>query len=77
MKKENIKKTKKVSKKEINNKKEKLNNLIKIICNAVGLAMGIGVIVLYILKKLETKEAIIMLGIGVLSVSIPAIMKRN
>lgn len=76
MKKEKIKKTKKVSKKEINNKKENLNKLIKIICNAVGLAMGVGVIVLYILKKLDTKDAIIMLGIGVLSVSIPAIMKR-
>lgn len=77
MKKENIKKTKKVSKKEINKRKEKLNNLIKIICNAVGLAMGIGVIVLYILKELDMDDAIIMLGIGVLSVSIPAIMKRN
>lgn len=76
MKKENIKKTKKVSKKEINNKKEKLNKLIKVICNAVGLAMGIAVIVLYLLKKLDTEDAIIMLGIGVLSVSIPAIMKR-
>jgi len=77
MKKENIKKTKKVSKKEINNKKEKLNNLIKVICNAVGLAMGVGVIVLYILKELNTNDAIIMLGIGVLCVSIPAIMKRD
>lgn len=77
MKKENIKKTKKVSKKEINSKKEELNKLIKIICNAVGLAMGIGVIVLYILKELNTNDAIIMLGIGVLCVSIPAIMKRD
>ena len=39
--------------------------------------MGIGVIVLYILKELSTNDAIIMLGIGVLSVSIPAIMKKN
>lgn len=77
MKKESNKKIKKVTKKETNNKKEKLNNLIKIVCNAVGLAMGIGVIVLYILKELSTNDAIIMLGIGVLSVSIPAIMKRN
>ena len=77
MKNENIKKTKKVSKKEINNKKEKVNNLIKVICNAVGLAMGVGVIVLYILKELDTNDAIIMLGIGVLSVSIPAIIKKS
>jgi hypothetical protein len=39
--------------------------------------MGIGVIVLYILKELNTNDAIIMLGIGVLCVSIPAIMKRD
>ena len=76
MKNENNKKRKNVTKKQINNKKEKLRTLIKIICNAVGLAMGIGVIVLYILKKLDTNDAIIMLGIGVISVSIPAIMKR-
>lgn len=72
-----MKKTKKVSKKELNNNKEKLNNLIKVICNAVGLAMGIGVIVLYILKQLDTNDAIIMLGIGVLSVSVPAIIKNH
>ena len=70
-------KNKKITKKEINNKKEELNKLIKVICNAVGLAMGVGVIVLYILKQLNTNDAIIMLGIGVISVSIPAIMKRN
>ena len=39
--------------------------------------MGIAVIVLYLLKKLDTEDAIIILGIGVLSVTIPAIMKRD
>lgn len=74
------KEKKKLTKKEIeikNNKKEKLNKLIKLIGNAVGLAMGIAVIVLLILKELSTNDAIIMLGIGLFCVSLPAIMKRN
>ena len=73
------KQKKKLTKKEIeikNNKKEKLNKLIKLICNAVGLAMGVAVIVLFILKKLDTNNAIIMLGIGLFSVSFPSLMKR-
>ena len=73
------KEKKKLTKKEIeikNNKKEKLNKLIKLIWNAVGLAMGVAVIVLFILKKLDTNNAIIMLGIGLFSVSFPSLMKR-
>ena len=73
------KQKKKLTKKEIeikNNKKEKLNKLIKLICNAVGLAMGVAVIVLFVLKKLDTNDAIIMLGIGLFSVSFPSLMKR-
>ena len=73
------KEKKKLTKKEIeikNNKKEKLNKLIKLIGNAVGLAMGVAVIVLFVLKKLDTNDAIIMLGIGLFSVALPAIMKR-
>ena len=66
-----MKKSKRVS------KREEINKFMKPICNAIGLAMGIGVIVLYILKQLDTNDAIIMLGIGVLSVSVPAIMKRD
>ena len=75
MKKE-IKKKKKLKKEELS-KKEKINNFIKLICNAIGLAMGIAVIVLYILKKLDTNDAIIMLGVGVFAVSLPAIMKTK
>lgn len=73
------KEKKKITKKEIeikNKKREKINKLIKLICNAVGLAMGVAVIVLFILKKLETNDAIIMLGIGLFSVSFPSFMKR-
>ena len=71
------KKIKKVKKNINESKREEINKLIKIICNAVGFAMGVGVIVLFILKRLSTNDAIIMLGIGVLSISIPAIMKRD
>ena len=73
------KEKKKLTKKEIeikNNKKENINKLVKVICNAVGLAMGVAVIVLFILKKLDTNDAIIMLGIGLFSVSFPSLMKR-
>lgn len=73
------KQKKKLTKKEIeikNNKKENRNKLVKVICNAVGLAMGVAVIVLFILKKLDTNNAIIMLGIGLFSVSFPSLMKR-
>ena len=66
-----MKKSKRVS------KREEINKFMKLICNAIGLAMGIGVIVLYILKQLDTNDAIIMLGIGVLSVSVPAIIKNH
>lgn len=74
MKKETKKNKKQI--KEILEKKQKINKFIKLICNAVGLAMGITVITLYILKKLDTNDAIIMLGIGIFSVSLPATMKR-
>lgn len=57
--------------------KEKINKLIKVICNTVGLAMGISVITLSILKKLSTNDAIIMLGIGLFCISFSTIMKRS
>ena len=72
-----MKKENKNTKKNKKSKKQNIYNLLKIICNAVGLAMGVAVIVLFVLKKLSTNDAIVMLGIGVLSVSFPAIMKRN
>lgn len=79
MKKDTKKVKVKKNKKEIeimNTKKENLNKLIRLIGNSVGLAMGIAVIVLFILKKSDTNDSIIMLGIGLFSVALPAIMKR-
>ena len=43
----------------------KIKDLINLILKAVAIAMGIGVVVLNILDKIETKSSIIMLGIGV------------
>ena len=43
----------------------KIKDLINLILKAVAIAMGIGVVVLNILEKIETKSSIIMLGIGV------------
>lgn len=59
------------------NKKQNINKLIKIIGSAVGLTMGINVIVLFVFQKLSTNNAIIMLGIGLFCVSFPTIMKKN
>ena len=42
----------------------KIKDLINLILKAVAIAMGIGVVVLNILDKIETKSSIIMLGIG-------------
>ena len=73
MKKKNVKK--KINKKIVIS--DKIKKIIKLICNAIGLAMGIAVIFLSLLNKLDTNNAIYMIAIGLLCVSIPAIMKRN
>ena len=58
-------------------KKENINKLLKTIFNSVGLAMGVAVIVLFVLKELSADNAIIMLGIGLFCVAFPSMMKRN
>ena len=57
--------------------KEKIIKHLKLIFNAVGLAMGIAVIVLIVLDKINQKDALYMLGIGLLSISASAILKRD
>lgn len=75
MKKKSVKKNNKIENKIVIS--DKIRKLIKLIGNCVGLAMGVSVIVLTILKKLETNNAIYMIAIGLFCVSIPAIMKRD
>lgn len=48
----------------------KLKDLINLIFKAVALAMGIAVVVLNILDKIDTKSSIIMLGIGIACIGI-------
>lgn len=51
-------------------KKEDIKTLIGIICNAIGVGMGVAVVVLNILDELSVKDAITMLGIGLFFISI-------
>ena len=48
----------------------KIKDLINLILKAVAIAMGIGVVVLNILEKIETKSSILMLGIGVFCIGL-------
>lgn len=48
----------------------KIKDIINLILKAVAIAMGIGVVVLNILDKIETKSSIIMLGIGVFCIGL-------
>ena len=58
----------KAKKQDYSNNKTK--DLINLILKAVAIAMGIGVVVLNILDKIETKSSIIMLGIGVFCIGL-------
>lgn len=48
----------------------KIKDLINLILKAITIAMGIGVVVLNILEKIETKSSIIMLGIGMFCIGL-------
>lgn len=48
----------------------KIKDLINLILKAVAIAMGIGVVVLNILDKIEIKASIIMLGIGMFCIGL-------
>lgn len=48
----------------------KIKDLINLILKAVAIAMGIGVVVLNILDKIEVKSSIIMLGIGMFCIGL-------
>ena len=48
----------------------KLKDLINLIFKSVAVAMGVAVIVLNILNKIDIKSSVIMLGIGILCIGI-------
>jgi len=58
-------------------KKKEIKKLIIVICNAVAIAMGVSVIVLNILDKLEIRDSISMLALGLLCVGISKIIAKN
>jgi transcriptional regulator with XRE-family HTH domain len=58
-------------------KKEDINKLVILIFNAIALAMGVAVVVLIILNQIDTKNAILLLGIGLFSISISLLIKNN
>ncbi len=51
--------------------------LINLIFKAVGLAMGVAVTVLCIIKKVEVNSALTMLGVGLTSLGISQFTKTN
>lgn len=55
-------------KKEYSN--TKLKDLINLIFKAIAVAMGVAVIVLNVLIKIDIKSSVIMLGIGILCIGI-------
>lgn len=54
---------------------QKIKKLIKLICNSVGLAMGVAVIVLSILKEIDNQDGLYMLGIGLICIFISTLIK--
>ena len=55
--------------------KESIKDLIVLIINTLGVAMGIAVIVLNILNEISTKDSLIMLGIGLFCLSLSNLNK--
>ncbi len=56
---------------------ERHQDLLKLICRSVALAMGIAVTVLSVLDRIEVKSAIAMLGIGLTCLGIASFVKRK
>lgn len=54
-----------------------ISSLVDLILNGVGLAMGIAVAVLSILKQLDTNSGLGMLGIGLACLAVSRLSKRN
>lgn len=57
--------------------KKKIDEIIGVAFKGVALAMGIAVVVLSIMKQLEIKSAITMLGIGLTSLAISSLSKKG
>ena len=60
-----------------NEKKKDFTPMIHMIMKAVALAMGVGVVVLSILKELEVDSGMTMLGIGLACLAIVSLAKKD
>ncbi len=56
---------------------ERQQDLLKLICRSVALAMGIAVTVLSVLDRIKINSAIAMLGIGLTCLGIASFVKRK
>lgn len=57
--------------------KKKIDEIIDVAFKGVALAMGIAVVVLSIMKQIEIESAITMLGIGLTSIAISSLSKKE
>ena len=57
--------------------KKKIDEIVDVAFKGVALAMGIAVVVLSIMKQIEMESAITMLGIGLTSLAISSLSKKN
>lgn len=57
--------------------KEDVSHLIHLIGTALGIAMGVAVIVLSILGKLQTNQAIVLLAIGLFGISLASLLQND
>ena len=58
-------------------KKNNIKQIINLICKAVGVAMGVAVVVLNVLEELQINDAITMLGIGLACISISLLQNEK
>lgn len=58
-------------------KKENFNKLFILICEGIGMSMGIAVVVSNILGELQIKDAVSMLGIGLFCISLSLISNNK
>lgn len=54
-----------------------MKKIVNLICKCVGLGMGVAVVVLNILGKLDINNAITMLGIGLFAISLSLIESKE
>lgn len=65
------------TKKETSAPKKDPRAIIDIVCKAVALAMGIAVITLSVLNELTAEDGMVMLGVGLVGISVSALNNKE